>query len=112
MQRVKFFEIRDCGTFIPAVAIDCSLTGDRASDYLLRRAGYGSVRCILLTPLGGGRKAEYDPYNWDYGRTLKIAHFHILDNWDNLKDGDVIDVEHILGEKAEPRISERGSYPC
>ena len=101
-----FIEIRDKGTFIPAVAIDCSLSGNSYDDYLLRRAGYGDTRCILLTRLDGGRMAHYDPYNWG-DRTWLVAHHHIIKHWDEIADAEVIDVEFILGERAEPKISER-----
>jgi hypothetical protein len=105
MTRVKFIEIRDRSTFIPAVAVDCSLSGNSYADYLLRRAGYGTNRCVMLTRLSGGH-ANYDPYGWD-NRTMKVAHNYIADHWDEIADAEVIDVEHILGETAEPKVSER-----
>ena len=105
--RVKFLEIRDAGTFIPAVAVDCSLTGNSFDDYLLRRAGYhGGGRLILLTALFGGRRAEYDPYAWG-DRTWHVAHLYVTKHWDSIFDAEVIDVEHILGERATVKTSER-----
>lgn len=109
MNRVKFFEVRDRHTFIPAIAIDCSLTGDASADYLLRRAGYGWPRCILLTGLQGGRPAHYDPHDWP-NRTMGIAHQFIADHWDALEDSAVIDVEFIMGETDQPKTSERVTY--
>ena len=106
MQRTKFIEIRDRHTFIPAIAIDCSLSGNSDNDYLLRRAGYGATRCILLTRLSGGSKAEYDCYDWA-DRTWTVAHNYITEHWDEIADSEVIDVEHILGERAERKASER-----
>lgn len=106
MNRVKFIEIRDKATFIPAVAIDMSLSGNSFNDYLLRRAGYGDLRCILLTRADGGQAAHYDCYDWD-DRTWKIAHHYITENWDDIADSEVIDVEFILGEKTEKKASER-----
>jgi hypothetical protein len=35
------------------------------------------------------------------------AHRYIEENWNALSDGDVIDVEFILGETKEKKISER-----
>jgi hypothetical protein len=35
-----------------------------------------------------------------------VAHDYIRNNWPTLKDGDVIDVEFILGETNERKISE------
>ncbi len=107
MSRIKFLEIRDRGTFIPAVAVDMSLSGNGYNDYLLRRAGYsGNLRCILLTSMHGGRHANYDPYDWG-DRTWKTAHLYIEKQWDEIADGEVIDVEHILGERPERKKSER-----
>lgn len=102
---VKFLEIRDRATFIPVVAVSCELCGNNRDDYLLRRAGYGSVRCILLTHLGGGRTAYCDPYDWD-DRTFQVAHNYIIENWDEVHDSDVIDVEFILGESEKKKITE------
>jgi hypothetical protein len=106
MTRVKFLEIRDKGTFIPAVAIDCSLFGNSYDDYLLRRAGYGEKRCILLTSLHGRRPAHHDPYDWG-DRTWHVAHLYIEEHWDEIADAGVIDVEVALGEKETPKVSER-----
>jgi hypothetical protein len=106
MNRVKFLEIRDKGTFIPAVAVDMSLSGNSYNDYLLRRAGYGDMRCILLTRLSGGSKANYDCYDWG-DRTWQVAHNYIAEHWDEIADAEVIDVECILGETSQPKKSER-----
>lgn len=107
IDRVKFLEIRDRMTFIPAAAVDCSFVIDNYEEgYLLSRAGYGRDRCILLTALGGGVVAEYAIYAWK-NRTYQVAHQHIIAHWDTLKTGDVIDVEYILGETKEKKCSER-----
>lgn len=129
--KVKALEIRDDGTFIPALAIDMnpgepypsngSLTEDElrasldahgARFYLLRRCGY---RCdgrpnIILTRLDGNGMATNDPYEWPAGsmaRTFGTAHHWIIEHWNELKDGDVVDVEFILGLRDTPKLSER-----
>lgn len=98
---MKYFEIRDSATCIPAFAFpvegDCGLT---------RRAGYRS-RCIMLGYLVGGKPANYDCFEWD-NRTMQVAHEHIEDNWDSLVGGEVIDVEFILGETSVKKESECG----
>lgn len=38
---------------------------------------------------------------------MHTAHKYIEENWDALKDGDVVCVEHILGERETPKVSER-----
>jgi hypothetical protein len=35
------------------------------------------------------------------------AHHHIYEKWDSLEDGDVVDVEFILGETTKPKLSEK-----
>lgn len=111
-QIVKLIEIRDRATFIVAVAVDCSLSGNiyDYDDYLLRRAGYGSQCSILLTRLDGGMIAHGDPLEWG-DRTWQVAHQYITDNWDQIADSEVVDVEHILGETTEKKVSERYEYP-
>jgi hypothetical protein len=39
--------------------------------------------------------------------THRVAHDHIRQHWDELRDGDVIDVEFILGRSSAPKVSER-----
>jgi hypothetical protein len=104
---IKTFEIRDSGTFIPAIAIriDRCLEANDKEALLISRAGYGDEPLVLLTRLDGG-KSCYDPYDWG-DRTWHVAHKYIADNWDFLRSGDVIDVEFILGETERIKLSER-----
>lgn len=95
----KFVEIRDKGTFVPALAI--RLAGD--DHYLARRAGYGSPLVILV--LLSTMKCAYDPYAWG-GRTYPVAHHWLQEHFDEHEDGGVVDVEFILGETSEPKRSE------
>jgi len=136
----KALEIRDRLTFIPVLAIemtagnidlgrlapDGQLTevqrhtnfvqlindGIAAQRYFLRRCGYPEVApyAILLTRLTGNGRATADPYEWG-DRTFTVAHNYICEHFDELRDGDVIDVEFILGETTEKKISERITEP-
>ena len=36
-----------------------------------------------------------------------MAHHYIIEHWDKLRDGDVVDVSFILGETQQPKVSER-----
>ena len=56
-----------------------------------------------------GSPAWNDPHGWDAnrGRTIRKAHFYIIEHWNELRDGDVVDVEFILGERDKPKIAER-----
>ena len=112
----KAFEIRDGGTFIPVIAIRMTPSTDsfdwqeEAERYLLRRAGFGfespSVILCRMESAGTDRNASYDPYAWG-GRTYPVAHNYIVEHFDELESGAVIDVEFILGETTQPKHSER-----
>jgi hypothetical protein len=72
----------------------------------MRRAGYApDTPLVLLTRLDGGRSC-YDPYEWN-DRTWQVAHNFIQESWENLESGTVVDVQFILNETNEPKISER-----
>jgi len=61
---------------------------------------------ILIKPQCRG--VAYDCYDWPANpRTYRVAHDYIRHNWHTLEDGDVIDVEYILGETEVPKLSER-----
>lgn len=105
----KTFEIRDRGTFIPVLAVKLD-PGCEADRYLLGRAGYQtpSQYVVLMNINGGNGKATSDPYEWGQGsRTMIVAHDYIIKNFTWLNSGDVVCVEHILGERKTPKISER-----
>lgn len=113
----KTLEIRDSMTFIAAMAVEM-IAGHKISDgsgshgaraYLLRRCGYpvDGATMIMLTRLdGAAHHATTDPYVWG-DRTFTTAHKYIISHWDELRDGDVIDVEFILGETKQRKPSER-----
>lgn len=112
--KVKLFEIRDRGTFVPVICTKLSIDWDDVDfdkaikeDYLLKRAGYGNnpENYVLMAGLEQGQ-STYDPHSWG-NRTRYYAHQYIITNWDDLHSGDVIDVEFILGETKEIKISER-----
>lgn len=97
----KYIEIRDDGTFIPAFAI--AINGE--DHYLARRAGYGRRNYILLVKLCGP-EAQYNWSKWGNSRTMTTAHKYLNENWDTVKNGDVVDVQFILGEVPSPCLSE------
>lgn len=107
--KTKTFEVRDKATFIPILAIRIE-PDDTAQGYLLRRAGYADSKQILLVRIAGGSGlSTCDPYDWG-NRTMTTAHEYIRKNFDTLEDGDVIDVEYILGETTKKKRSERFDY--
>jgi hypothetical protein len=108
--QAKALEVRDKGTFIPVLCVDMNpkapnMTRDH---YLLRRCGYpcDGRPNIIVTRLGGSGPATNDYYTWG-DRTWHVAHKYIVENWNALNDGDVVDVEWILGERDTPKVSER-----
>jgi hypothetical protein len=124
--KAKALEVLDRHTFVPVLAVDmnpgpplpdggmsesalkASLDAHIGRTYLLRRCGYPCTGKpnVIITRLNGSGKATNDPYEWG-DRTFKVAHNYIIEHWNELKDGDVIDVEFILGETAAPKRSER-----
>lgn len=109
----KFFEIRDAATMIPALGFTTNaMDEDEAGWFLLRHSGFSVVsNCIFLVKLQTGG-AEYDPFSWTDGgksisRTMSVAHQYIENHWQELKSGDVVDVEHIMGLTPAPKTSER-----
>jgi hypothetical protein len=105
--QIKLLEIRDRATFLPCFAMQT--TADNSEQgYLLRRAGYGpDMPLIIFGYLDASRgKCHYDPYDWN-DRTMKTAHNYIVEHFNKLNDGDVIDVEFVLGETTNKKTSER-----
>lgn len=110
--RCKTIEVRDAATFIPvlAVKLEPECEEDR---YLLARAGYGTNperqgEYVLLLRLDG---PHYDPYSHGTARTLAVAHEWLIANFDLARPGEVVDVQFLLGETAEPKRSERLTAP-
>lgn len=105
--KTKLLEIRDASTLIIALAVDMN-PDNEAQRWALRRYGYpcDGRPNIMITHATGERVASNDPYHWG-DRTWANAHNYIINHWDELTDGDVVDVEFILGERAVPKKSER-----
>lgn len=108
---IKLFEIRDRATFIPVFAFRAFPRSSSPEEaYLWRRSGYGDDGLIIVGRLEGGG-CQFDPFEWGGARTLTAAHQFIENNFDALASGEVIDVEFILSEKPEKKISERITFP-
>ena len=102
----KVLEVRDAGTHIPVLAIRMLAKNGIQNYYIHGRSSYprdGS--CIAVVQLADC-DGNCDPYAW-MNRTMGTAHHYIYDHFDELTDGDVVDVEHILGEKPTKKVSER-----
>ena len=110
---IKAVEIRDTGTFIPAIAIKV-VPANEGQRYLLCRSGYGfdPPQIILANLAGGSGMACCDPFDWPAcARTMRTAHEWLREHFDEIEDGAVVDVAFILGERVEPKRSERETEP-
>jgi hypothetical protein len=109
--KTKTVEIRDLHTCIPALAIQMHSL-DRVRFYYLHLcAGYPKDGSGIVLMRLSDQKATVDPYDWPSltgdVRTMPVAHLWIIEHFDEISDGDVIDVEFILGETAAAKTSER-----
>lgn len=100
----KLFEIRDRATFIPAIGI--SLNPEAEDEYLWRSASW-----VFDTLIGLARLQDLNlvtcVYDWgERSRTMFTAHRYIESHWEELKSGDIVDVEFILGETDKPKTSQ------
>jgi hypothetical protein len=128
----KLIEIRDSGTFIPALAVRLGSPEERER-YLLARSGFGRTfedqsEYIVLCKINGGEPCEchIDPFAWGQNpRTMFVAHMYLLnrqgelnldmqlrgaekhDGFDSLPQGALIDVEYIVGLRPTPKESEQ-----
>lgn len=109
----KLFEIRDAATFIPVLAVQFG-SDNEAERYLASRAGYGRQQhqqqeyVFLCKIAGNDAGGTYDPHQWPGGsRTMQVAHQFIIEHFDGLEPGAVVDVEFILNERDKPKRSER-----
>lgn len=128
--KIKLLEVRDSMTFLPVLCIDMnpgqpyqdggysmaglkrSLEEHSARTWLLRRCGYpcNAIPMIAMTALhADGGPCDYNPHRWG-DRTRTTAHKYIVEHWDELRDGDVVDVEFILGETSVKKESERVGF--
>jgi len=108
--QAKCLEIRDEGTFIPVICV-WPTPDNEAQRWLLRRDGYSGDQhehCVILID-AQCRGVSYDPYAWGGARTVREAHHYIQKHWHELSDGDVVDVQYIIGETKAPKVSERYS---
>jgi len=113
----KALEIRDGSSHVFALAVDMNPSGSELEAfnerYPLRRCGYkcDGKPVILLSRLDGTNgRGSTDPGFWK-GRTWPTAHTWIIENWKDIKTGDVVDVAFIMGETKEPVKSLKETQP-
>ena len=122
MIKGKLFEVRDVGTNISVLAVAIPLTGIVRGDYcmviteekrqqlmaIMGNAGWHGAGIIHYVVHMSAQKCAYDAFEWgSTNRTMFTAHSHIAKHWETLESGDVIDVQYILGESAQPKRPDR-----
>lgn len=106
MLQSKLVEIRDEGTCILAVAIRM-LAKDYVQGWFIHgRSGYPRDGSGIVLMRLGDQRASVDPYSWER-RTMGNAHHWIYHHFDEIVDGQVVDVRVILGETIAAVISDR-----
>jgi hypothetical protein len=105
-ENIKTVEIRDRATLIPAFAIRM-LPSDEYELFLFKDAGYRWVDpSIMLIAIESPWHSARSFDEWrNGGRSFPVAHKWIEDHFDEIKNGDVIDVEYILGEKENKSLN-------
>ena len=107
----KVLEVRDSGTHIGVLAIRMLADNNEQAYEIHDRAGHPRDGASIVLMCLDNFKATNDPYEWTSlglgPRTMPVAHNYIVDHYDELADGQVIDVEYLLGETATPKTSER-----
>lgn len=101
---IKALEIRDEGTTISMFAIRPEAENE-AQRAILRHAGYGDSSNYVILIGAHDCEGHYNPDNQRY-YTRRLAHQYIKAHFDELSDGDVIDVEFITGRCPTPKDSE------
>jgi len=108
---IKTLEIRDEGTCVPMLAIK-PIPENEAQRAIIRHAGYGDHGENYVILIGAHDcEGHYNPAD-QHGRTRQVAHQWIKAHFDELKDGDVVDVEFILRERSAPKTSEIQKNYC
>jgi hypothetical protein len=106
----KTLEVRDTATRIDVMVFRMLAENLTQAHYVHDRNGHPrDGRSVVMMKIYD-QLATNDPWEWEGrggGRTLQVAHQYVLDHFDELIDGDVIDVEFILGETKEKKRAER-----
>jgi len=103
--KIKTFEVRDSGTFIPVMAIPME-SDSLKENYLLSHSGFFGAETLITLMKMDGLEAHWNPEKWEFSRTMRVAHEYIQENYNILQNGQVVDVEFILGETSIPKVSQ------
>jgi hypothetical protein len=131
----KLIEVRDAATCIVMAAIKMEPFKDNALNkypilwrdksgtvstmharetWMLSHAGYGFENpLILFFRIDQPSKWKWSSMDWDpnLDRTFAVTHRYLEDHWDEVKHGDVIDAQFILGETAVQKRTDQFWFP-
>ncbi|SFJ97973.1 hypothetical protein [Methylocapsa palsarum] len=94
--QTKLLEIRDQSGRIPVLAMEIGPRTEAGAE-LLQRFGLAAERGVVVVNLKN-QTALRDSFTWENNSAMQIAHAYIDGRFEQLTDGDVVDVEFILGE--------------
>lgn len=112
---VKVIEVRDRATFKPVIALKVAPENERER-YLLARSGYGTEseeqnKYIILMNSRKPFNADYSFYDVTPGSTMQVIWLYLIDHWDEVEPGQVLDAEYLRGESDNPKQSESVGFP-
>lgn len=107
--QIKAIEIRDRHTCIPAAVIRMTAANE-VQRRLMARVGFHGEGIVLMRLCD--QEAHSDPYSWrNDSRTMPAAHIWLEEHFDQVTEGDVIDVEFVLGETTAAKAPEWDRNP-
>jgi hypothetical protein len=128
----KLIELRDAATCIVMLAVKIEPFRDNVNNkypilwrdkngtvstlhareqWLLSHAGYGTP-LILYTRLDQPSKWKWSSDDWDQDdRTFWVSHKYLEDHWDEVRNGDVVDAQFILGETTIQKRTDQFWFP-
>lgn len=106
----KVFEVRSPATMIAILAIKLSAHNDQERRLLCHSGfginGYSFSRYFIVFPIDGGTgHASTDPYDHK-SHELRVAHIYIQKHFDDMENGEVIDIDYIEGNTLAPKTSD------
>ena len=100
MHETKVLEVRDRWTLLVMMATKV------ANSPLTHWVGIAPEKdYVVVTSLNSQMECGANPYVFENLRTREAVRY-IIENFDNLKDRDVVDIEFILGEVDKPKVSQ------